>query len=289
MAAVAVASRNLADNTVRRRCGIAKQFFRGGLRKRLITENPFAEMLSLSGSGESVTQTISSRGDETSKTLDACPDAQWRLLFALSRFGGLRCPSEHLALRWDDIDWERNRITIHSSKTEHHKDGGVRQVPIFPELRPYLEEVFDHAEPGSEYVITRYRKSNVNLRTQLLKIIGRAGLVPWPSWANHRDHPGHRVGFSGWPEYKVCKWLGHTKLVAEKHYWQVTNKELQRAAGGCVEAAQKAARQDKRTPLLARLRMCRWAPVRMITRTSCRATSCEITQDLAINHGCLMT
>ena len=64
-------------------------------------------------------------------------------------------------------------------------------MPIFPELRPYLEEVFDHAEPGSEYVITRYRKSNVNLRTQLLKIIGRAGLVPWPKlWQNLLRRPG---------------------------------------------------------------------------------------------------
>ncbi len=29
---------------------------------------------------------------------------QWRLIFALSRYGGLRCPSEHLALRWGHID-----------------------------------------------------------------------------------------------------------------------------------------------------------------------------------------
>ena len=28
--------------------------------------------------------------DETQKVLDACPDAQWRLLFALARYGGLR-------------------------------------------------------------------------------------------------------------------------------------------------------------------------------------------------------
>ena len=40
------------------------------------------------------------------KVLEACPDAEWRLLFALSRFAGLRCPSEHLALRWADINWE---------------------------------------------------------------------------------------------------------------------------------------------------------------------------------------
>jgi hypothetical protein len=88
----------LAENTVRRNCGRAKQFFRAALRKRIIAENPFAD---LRGCG---VQANTSRfyyvtREEAQKVLDACPDAQWRLLFALSRFGGLRCPSEHLGLR----------------------------------------------------------------------------------------------------------------------------------------------------------------------------------------------
>ena len=34
----------LADNTVARRCGIAKQFFRAALRKGLCCTNPFADL-----------------------------------------------------------------------------------------------------------------------------------------------------------------------------------------------------------------------------------------------------
>ncbi len=34
----------LADNTVARRCGIAKQFFRAALRKGLVLQNPFADL-----------------------------------------------------------------------------------------------------------------------------------------------------------------------------------------------------------------------------------------------------
>ena len=34
----------LSDNTARRRCGIAKQFFRDAVRRRLIAENPFGDM-----------------------------------------------------------------------------------------------------------------------------------------------------------------------------------------------------------------------------------------------------
>jgi integrase len=105
--------------------------------------------------------------EQACKVLDACPDAQWRLLFALSRFGGLRCPSEHLALRWEDIDLAASLMTVRSSKTEHHADGGIRAVPIFPELRPYLEDVWDLARPGDVYLITRYWDAGTNLRTQM--------------------------------------------------------------------------------------------------------------------------
>ncbi|MGC3971581.1 MAG: phage integrase SAM-like domain-containing protein [Pirellulales bacterium] len=37
-------SKGLAENTVRRNCGRAKQFFRVAIRRRLVTENPFADL-----------------------------------------------------------------------------------------------------------------------------------------------------------------------------------------------------------------------------------------------------
>ena len=35
--------------------------------------------------------------EDAAKITDACPDHEGRLIFALSRYVGLRCPSEHLA------------------------------------------------------------------------------------------------------------------------------------------------------------------------------------------------
>ena len=66
----------------------------------------------------------------------ACPDAEWRLIVALARFGGIRIPSELVTLKWSDINWEEEKITIHSSKTEHHQGKGTRIIPLFPEIRP---------------------------------------------------------------------------------------------------------------------------------------------------------
>ena len=71
-------------------------------------------------------------------------------------------------------------MTVTSPKTEHHEGKESRLVPLFPELRPYLETAFDQAEAGSEFVIARRRDGNVNWRTQLERIIARAGLTPWP-------------------------------------------------------------------------------------------------------------
>jgi len=53
-------------------------------------------------------------------------------------------------------------------------------VPIFTELRPYLEAALEEAAEGAEYVIARYGDNNKNFRSRLERIIRRAGLEPWP-------------------------------------------------------------------------------------------------------------
>ena len=85
----------LAPNTVARRSGIAKQFFRAAVRKRLIQQSPFADLKA--GIKKNTARHYFVTREQAKAVLNACPDAEWRLLFALSRFGGLRCPSEHLA------------------------------------------------------------------------------------------------------------------------------------------------------------------------------------------------
>ena len=68
--------------------------------------------------------------EDAQKVIDACPDAEWRLIFALARFGGLRTPSELLTLRWADVNLPAGRMTVHSPKTEHHTGKAMRIVPM---------------------------------------------------------------------------------------------------------------------------------------------------------------
>ena len=129
----------LASNTIRRRCGIAKQFFAAAVRKRWIEANPFDVLESLNVRANRARDHFVSRED-AEKILAACPDQQWRMIFALSRFGGLRCPSETLALKWADVLWDQNKIRVPSPKTAHHEGKAERMIPLFPELRRELSD-----------------------------------------------------------------------------------------------------------------------------------------------------
>lgn len=43
-------------------------------------------------------------------------DPNWRTIVGLARYGGLRCPSEVLSLRWELVDWENDRMVVDSPK-----------------------------------------------------------------------------------------------------------------------------------------------------------------------------
>jgi integrase len=223
--------KSLGDNTVRRRCGRAKQFFRAAVRKRLITENPFGDMKAVTVRANRERDHFVTRED-ADKVLEACPDAQWRLIFALSRYGGLRCPSEHLALRWGEIDWAGGRMTVRSPKTEHNEGGESRIVPIFPELRPYLDAAFSEADEGAEFVISKYRSGNTNLRTQLQRILARAGVKPWPKLFQNLRATQETELAANHPIHVVCEWIGNSQAVARKHYLRVTKSDFVKASEG---------------------------------------------------------
>ena len=218
----------LAGDTIRKRTSNAKQFFGDAVDRGMIPTNPFHGM-------ESSTKGNRERDffvtpEMAYKVLDACPDREWRLLFALSRFGGLRCPSEHCKLKLDDVDWSQDRMEVHSPKTEHHDGKTYRWVPLFPELKPFLEECWEAAQPGQKYFVTRLRDPKQNRRTQLQKIIRRAGLEPWPKLFQNLRSTRQTELEEVFPSHVVCAWIGNSQKVAAKHYLQVTDDHFEKAS-----------------------------------------------------------
>ena len=223
--------KGLADSTVRRTCGFARTFFKTAVKLHLIRENPFlSDSIRTTNTTDPTRQQFVSRED-FQLVLDECPDHEWRVIAALARYGGLRIPSEIEHLKLTDIDWARNRVRITSPKTERYATGKERVIPLFPELRPYLQECWDRAPEGAVYVVeTRRLKTNTNLRTQFNKIVARAGLTAWPKiFVNLRSSRQTELE-AEFPTHVVCAWLGNSPDVARKHYLQITSADFDRAS-----------------------------------------------------------
>lgn len=231
-------AQKLADSTIARRVKMARQIFKRAMKWKLISENPFADVVA--GSQSNKERQFFVKRDVIEKVIAACPNTEWKLIVALSRYGGLRCPSEHLALKWTDVDWERNRILVRSSKTEHLEGNGIRFIPLFPELRPYLLELFEAAEPGTIHVINHYRDTNSNLRTQLNRIIERAGQTPWPRLFHNLRATRQTELAESYPIHVVCSWLGNSQAVAQEHYLQITDAHFADAAEASKPVAEEA-------------------------------------------------
>jgi hypothetical protein len=115
---------------------------------------------------------------------------------------------------------------------------------IFPELQPFLEEVFELAEPGAEFVITKYRDPNCNLRTQRLRVIRRAGVEPWSNLFVNLGSSRETELAGEYPIHVVCKWIGNSERIAAKHYLQVTEDHFSRAAKSGTDALQSPVQQE---------------------------------------------
>jgi hypothetical protein len=143
-------------------------------------------------------------------------------------------------------------MLVTSPKTEHHPGGESRLVPLFPELRPYLDESLEQAEPGTEYVIMRYRVTNMNLRTQLMRIIKRAGLKPWPKLFQNLRSTRQTELEENFPSHVVCAWIGNSEAVAKKHYLQVTDEHFKKAVQQAHVTARKPTVWNQRNPYFPR-------------------------------------
>ncbi len=222
----------LAAATVAKRVGVAKQVFKAAIRWGWLAKNPFADLRSGSQSNPARARYVSL--ETIRDILGACPSVDWRLLVALARLAGLRCPSEIGALTWGDINWEKGRLTVLAKKTEHHGgEHAVRVVPISPTLRAILEDGFEQAEAGATLVVPMAARKRVNLRTHLERIIAKAGHEPWPRLFRNLRASCETDWVERYPAHAVAKWLGHSPKVAAEHYLMSREHHFEDVVGGC--------------------------------------------------------
>ena len=240
-------TQKLAPTTKAKRLKFAREFFNVARDHRFIEANPFAGIKVPAGDVSTRQQFV---GRDVVARLLAVADPNYRTIIALSRFGGLRCPSEVLSLEWRHIDFNTGRIQVPSPKTEGFGGKASREIPLFKDLRPFLEEAFELAAPGQTHVVggDHLAKAdgvhgwmNCNLRTHLLRLLKRAGLESWPRLFHNLRSSFETELLEHSPSHVVAAWLGHSAVIMLKHYAQVTNDHFERAIGGKKSGAENGA------------------------------------------------
>ncbi len=213
-------ARGMALSSANKHAKRIKKLFAQAVRAKLLSESPAADQRI----GPEVNRERDFYVDRstTERILAEC-DTEWALIFGLCRYAGLRCPTEVLGLKWSDVDLAAGRLRIDSVKT------GLRFCPVFPELRPLLEAARYLAPDGAVYCVRRYRGNATNLRTQLGRILGRVGVVPWPKLFVNLRASARTDLQEVFPSHVCDSWLGHSTRVAERHYLQTTEGHWERA------------------------------------------------------------
>ena len=241
----------LSRATIRTHCGNAKTMLRKAVKRRLIDENPFDELES-GATASKYARYVTPQ--EIDRVIEACPNAEWRLLFGLARYAGLRVPSESHILTWADVDWEHARLTVRSPKTEHHEGHEQRVVPITAPLMPLMQSRFDESEPGDELLVTIRGKGAVIRRVR--SICAHAGVDPWKRlWQTLRSSCEQHWAIDGFPQYVVSHWMGHSIEVSGKHYTNAVPDELFDKAAGQTGAHHISTHECSRTERIERNRL----------------------------------
>lgn len=219
--------RRLSKGTVSKRLQTIKQFGQWCNDADYVDHNPFGSLRPGQGKPDSTKRRfVSDR--EIEALLATVEDPEWRLVIVMARYCGLRIPSELVGLRWEHVDWDTEQIRIVQAKSD------ARMCPLFHrfvarELKA-LRKVLDREKNPTEYVFGRWTITpQTNLRTQLNRMIARAGLEQWPRvFHNQRaSRCTELVNDSGLSGKEVSTYMGNSPAVIFEHY-EVMRPETQK-------------------------------------------------------------
>lgn len=163
--------------------------------------------------------------EEIKKILDYCPE-NWRLVVLLGCRAGLR-RGEIVNLEWQDIDFDRQIITIQPKDAWHPKDYECRDIPIDTLLYKYLSKA---DKTDARVVKTNYNKPftlegiSQYFITKILKKVGLRGSLHTlrHTFASHLVQNGVDL-------YTVSKLLGHSNIQTTEIYAHLSPNTFNKA------------------------------------------------------------
>lgn len=212
-----------AEGTVHKRLQQWKAIFEFAQGKGYIANNPVEWFKGRSSEAASKTYVTEERIEEV---IAATSSLEWKRLLSLSRYAGIRVPSEFRRMTWSDIDRDQKWVTIYSPKTKRHSRGESRRCPWFKELqRDFWNQ--PASAKGTDFVFPRLRRVRTmfNATEQLFSTVG---LESWTKFYNSNRSSRITDLLEVASIQNVAKWVGNSPKVILSNYAQALDSEAAR-------------------------------------------------------------
>jgi integrase len=238
---------SLASTTVSRRMRRARALFKFAVDSGWIQHNPFDGLPR--GNEVNRERDFFVTRELATKVMGKIADLEFRGVFVLARFAGLRIPSEIHGLTWQDVNWEAGTLRVVSRKNRRHASTNVRFVPLSQEARAALDALWEDASPGDTLIFPQHQVTGTRLRTKLRRACERSDIPLWPrAWKNCRSSFETELFRTGEHDLAdIARWLGHSITTATHHYLQIAKDR--RAETPAPEPTPPKKRSKKRSGL----------------------------------------
>ena len=149
--------------------------------------------------------------DKTSKTAPVTENAQQFVDYVkLMAYCGAR-RNEALALRWQDVDFERGQVTI--GATGDTKNRSARTVDFNPKLRAHLEDMASRLAPDSQWVFPSPQRGDKDIPAKTfresLNLVRERAKMQTFNFHDCRHHFVSMCVMSGIDFMTIAAWVGH--------------------------------------------------------------------------------
>ena len=201
-------ARSKAESTIARFCRNARLYWRDAIRMEYAKDNPWMSVHSTAPEVQVPRRVLTDA--QVDAIMASCTKPGVRMLVALCYYAGLR-KSEAIALRWEHVDFDRNRISVYPPHGRVSTKHRFREVRLDRRLATILTEVLR----TSETVCGRVTGARAWLDLQTA--VRAAGITVDVSFQLMRSSRENHW-MSDYPPNVVTAWLGHSAQVAARHY-----------------------------------------------------------------------
>jgi integrase len=217
----------LAPPTAGIRCARTQAMFNIGIENRWIKYNPFAKLGPRNDTNPDNELYIP--WNDVTAILDRCTCPRFKLFVALTRLCAIRAPSDVLPLRWEQFDRGLGLFRVGSQKKNSQRD-----IPIFEELMPFLDDAWDLAPKGEPLIFFDLQITRAALMSRMEVLCRKTGIPLWKRPLNNLRGSAERDMCRALPYDEYAAIIDHTPETAAKHYNRFAKELRSRAEGRTI-------------------------------------------------------